>query len=60
MIHISLIDGSLETPFREIGATLSSGASYDEIMREVVELVDAHEELRQGNTSMQRKYHEDD
>lgn len=60
MIHISLIDGSLETPFREIGATLSSESSYDEIMREAKELVEAHEELRNGNTPMQRKYHEDD
>ncbi len=60
MIHLSIYDGSLETPFREIGATLSSEASYSEILHEALELVEAHEELREGITPMQKKYHEDD
>ena len=59
MIHISIYDGSLETPFREIGATLSSTATKEEIASEMLDLLESHNKLRQGNTPMQREYRDE-
>ena len=59
MIHISIYDGSLETPFREIGVNLSSNATREEIASEMLDLLKSHDKLRRGETAMQRAYHDE-
>ena len=59
MIHISIHDGSLETPFREIGTTLSSNAGSGQIQQAAWDLVMSHNKLRQGNTPMQKAYRDE-
>lgn len=59
MIHISIYDGSLETPFREIGVNLSSNAKKDEIANEMIGLLESHDKLRRGETAMQKEYRDE-
>lgn len=59
MIHISIHDGSLETPFREIGVTLSSDAKRHEIAEKMLDLLKSHDKLRHGNTTMQKAYRDE-
>lgn len=59
MIIISIYDGSLETPFREIGENLSSKATYEEIKDAAIGLVDSHAKLRTHDTPMQREYNDE-
>ncbi len=59
MIHISIYDGSLETPFREIGVNLSSSASREEIASEMLDLLKSHDKLRHGETAMQKAYRDE-
>ena len=59
MIHISIHDGSLETPFREISTTLSSSSGRGQIQQAAWDLVMSHDKLRQGNTPMQRAYRDE-
>lgn len=59
MIHISIHDGSLDTPFREIGTTLSSTATKEEIASEMLDLLESHDKLRRGDTPMQKEYRDE-
>ena len=59
MIHISIYDGSLETPFREIGVNLSSTATKEEIASEIMGLLESHDKLRRGETAMQKVYRDE-
>ncbi|BAL84725.1 hypothetical protein SELR_pSRC400740 (plasmid) [Selenomonas ruminantium subsp. lactilytica TAM6421] len=59
MIHISIYDGSLKTPFREIGTNISSTATKEEIASEVMGLLKSHDKLRHGETAMQKAYRDE-
>ena len=58
VIHLSIYDGSLETPFREIGVNLSSSATNEEIAEAAKDLLKSHQKLRTHETSMQKEYND--
>ncbi len=60
MIVISIYDGSLETPFRDIcETTISSESSKAKIIKEFWKLLKIHTRLRKGNTAIQRAYRDE-
>ncbi len=60
MIRISIYDGSLETPFRDIcETTISSTSSKAKIIKEFWKLLKLHSRLRKGESELQRVYHDE-
>lgn len=60
MITLSIYDGSLETPFRDMcETTISSKCSKAAIIKEFWKLLKLHSKLRKGNTNLQKAYRDE-